>query len=87
MEAGVGDEAAAERAGRVGGAVPGQAPQTRLTEDVSAGQAAARPEENVQAHGAGQAVPVHVLTGRRTGRGRLGLRQHRSEVTQRRREN
>lgn len=61
VEAGAADDAAAQRAGRGGGPVLGQRSETRLTEDVSAGPAAVRTEEDVQTHGAGQTVSVHVL--------------------------
>lgn len=66
VEAGVGDEAAAQRARRVGGPVLGQPAETRLAEDVSAGQTAVGAEEDVQTDGAGQAVSVHVPRVRRT---------------------
>lgn len=58
---GVHDEAAAQGAGRVHGAVLGHGAETRLTEDVTAGLTAVRAEEDVQAHGAGETFGVSLL--------------------------
>lgn len=55
------DEAAAEGAGCVRGSVLGHGAETRLTEDVAAGLAAVRAEEDVQAHGAGETFGVSLL--------------------------
>lgn len=58
---GVEDEAAAQGAGRVHGSVLGHGAETRLAEDVAAGLAAVRAEEDLQAHGASEAFSVPLL--------------------------
>lgn len=58
---GVQDEAAAQGAGRVDGSVLGHGAETRLAEDVAAGLAAVRAEEDLQAHGAGETLGVSLL--------------------------
>lgn len=58
------DDCSAEGAGRVGGAVLSQRPQTGFTEDVVAGVTHVRAEVDVQTHGADVTFSVtgaHVL--------------------------
>lgn len=58
------DDCSAEGAGRVGGAVLSQRPQTGFTEDVVARVAHVRAEVHIQAHGADVTFSVpgtHVL--------------------------
>lgn len=62
VEAGVGDDGAAQRAGGVGGPVLGERAEAGLAEDVAAGVTAVRTEVDVQTHGAGHGLPVRRLT-------------------------
>lgn len=58
LEEDVGDDRSAQRAGRVGGAVLRQRPQTRFTEDVIARMADVWTEVYVQADGADKAFSL-----------------------------
>lgn len=62
VEVGVWDDGAAEGAGRVRRSVLGDCAETWLAENVSAGLTAVRAEVDVEAHGAGEALPVLLLT-------------------------